>query len=579
MPFVLYENGRLQLGNGLGTSVIDGKSAHARKLQKQQQRSGNGRASWTNSIVVGGAVGALHELGPNVDVVHEPAHAIEKVTPVGKADEGLRGAGAIEFEAEFEIVRVLHNGHVVIDLEPGVVIRHRNKERLAKAVAGKTDAGVWKRTVLAGKLRPAIVPRTIFPGVLRAKLIQHGRRNGGVHCTVEGVGEIAFNGVRAAAIGLHVESPVLLPGVRVVVAKRNLVLRAGNPIDFAQGRLRVRRAADGTIFTGIPKLGGEEVHQHGINARGIVLLGLAEDLLIVGTKEKQLVFLDRAAQRSTELLLRKSPKARAVGKAGGEASPFLILMRGAVKFVGAGFRHHIHESAGTAAELRWRSVGHHLEFADRVQIHRERRALAAALFPKKGVVIVRAINRNVVVDALLPIDGNLIAIGPLHNGNPWGQAHQVEKIASVVGQIRHRTLVQVRGIFYLAGFNDRRFARHQNLLLHLRNAQRNHQRNGLSGFQIQSLAIQRRETGRGYAHTVSSQRQQQSYKAAAAVSGQGAREICAGVGDDDSRVGDRAITGIVHRAFDTAGVGLRLSGQRSAAHCVDGEDRKRKSQE
>ena len=77
------------------------------------------------SVVVGRAVRALHELRPDVHIVHEALHAVEDVAAVGEADEGLRGGGAVDLGAELEVVRAANQRQVVVDLEARVVILRR----------------------------------------------------------------------------------------------------------------------------------------------------------------------------------------------------------------------------------------------------------------------------------------------------------------------------------------------------------------------------------------------------------------------------------------------------------------------
>src|SRR5262249_14902142 len=128
--------------------------------------------------------------------------------------------------------------------------------------------------------------------------------------------------------------------------------------------------------------------QRRIDAFRIVLLGLGEELLIHGGEVEKLVLADSAADRASELLLREAAQARAVGKARSQAGPLLILVQGAVYFVSAGFRHHVDEASGAAAELRGRAVRYHLEFLDGVEADGECGPLTAALFAEERIVIV-----------------------------------------------------------------------------------------------------------------------------------------------------------------------------------------------
>src|SRR4029077_18894602 len=103
LPFILHEHGRLQLRNGLGAGIVYRFPANARELQKQQQRTCDLGASGTDSEVVRGVVRAFDKRWSDIDVVHKTRDAIEDITSVREADEGLGSAGAVEFEPYFEI--------------------------------------------------------------------------------------------------------------------------------------------------------------------------------------------------------------------------------------------------------------------------------------------------------------------------------------------------------------------------------------------------------------------------------------------------------------------------------------------
>src|SRR6266849_4497308 len=105
--------------------------------------------------------------------------------------------------------------------------------------------------------------------------------------------------------------------------------------------------------------------------------------------------------------------------------------------VGTRFGHYVDEAAGTTSELSRRAIRHHLELLDRVQADREGRPLAAALLAEEWVVVVRPVNRNVVVDAFLTVDRNLVAVRTLHDGDSGSERHKAQKVAAVVGQIMH----------------------------------------------------------------------------------------------------------------------------------------------
>src|SRR5258707_13630831 len=102
--------------NGLRSRLIHRFAADARKLKEQQQRPGDLRARGANTGIVSRTVGAFHERGSNVYVVHESLHAVEDESPVRESDKRLCGAGSIQLESEFNIVRAFYDGNVIVHL-------------------------------------------------------------------------------------------------------------------------------------------------------------------------------------------------------------------------------------------------------------------------------------------------------------------------------------------------------------------------------------------------------------------------------------------------------------------------------
>ena len=69
--------------------------------------------------------------------------------------------------------------------------------------------------------------------------------------------------------------------------------------------------------------------------------------------------------------------------------------------VGAGLGDDVDDAAGGAAELGGGAGGDHLELLDRVERDVDRRALAAHLLAEEAVVVVAAVEADVVEDAAL----------------------------------------------------------------------------------------------------------------------------------------------------------------------------------
>ena len=76
----------------------------------------------------------------------------------------------------------------------------------------------------------------------------------------------------------------------------------------------------------------------------------------------------------------------------------------------------------------------------RVLAH-ERRALASTLLPKERVVSVGTVYRNVVLNTLLTVDADLVAIRPLHDRDTRREQCKPRKVATVDRKIFNGPLV------------------------------------------------------------------------------------------------------------------------------------------
>ena len=118
--------------------------------------------------------------------------------------------------------------------------------------------------------------------------------------------------------------------------------------------------------------------------------------------------------------------------------------------VRAGLGDDVDEAALRAAELGVRAVGHDDHFLDGVEVERERGTLAAALLAEERIVEVRAVDGDVVGDALLSVDGQLVAVRTLDDGHAGRELGQLEEVAAVVRQVRHGFFVDPRRAFRAA---------------------------------------------------------------------------------------------------------------------------------
>src|SRR3989304_389141 len=101
--------------------------------------------------------------------------------------------------------------------------------------------------------------------------------------------------------------------------------------------------------------------------------------------------------------------------------------------IGARLGNHVDDAARRAPELGAGTGRHHLELLDGVEGDVNRGALPAYLFAEEAVVVVAAVQADVVEHATLPVEVNLVAVGSLHDAHPGRQREQVLKLSSQNG--------------------------------------------------------------------------------------------------------------------------------------------------
>ncbi len=127
----------------------------------------------------------------------------------------------------------------------------------------------------------------------------------------------------------------------------------------------------------------------------------------------------------------------------------------AVELVRAALGDDVDDAAGRAAELGAGSGGDDLKLFDGVERDVYGRALAAGLLAEEAVHVVAAVETDVVEDAALAREVDLVAVRPLHDGDVRRQRQQVFKLAPEDGEIADGLLVDGRTRFRLDGVHDR----------------------------------------------------------------------------------------------------------------------------
>ena len=419
--------------------------------------------------------------------------------------------------------------------------------------------------------RALIRPRPVLARPLEPELVrQRGGEERG-QAAIDRMGVILLERVGAPPPRVHVERAVLLAGPGIVVLERGVVLRAQPEVELAQQGVGVVGPGDRPEL--VPEHPAErsvrERHQRGVDqAQAIGLLDIGVFLLVVREEEERLVPNDRSPERGAKLVLgevRSEPGGGAarerVGVVGRERVVLAEVVRRAVIFIGARLGDHVEEAAAGAAELGIGAVGHHDEVLHCVQVEGEGRALAAALLAEERVVEVGAVDRHVVVNALLAADADLVAVRALHDGHVRGQRREIEDVAAVVGQAFHRLRAEPRRALR-PGDVDRGLARHRDLLqLHGLGGQRERLLHRLAQPERQPRPLRLLEAQCPRGHVIGADPEESGDVDPVIVGGQNAFCVGLGVPERHRGAGQRPARGVGDRTADHAGRGLCLGVQ------------------
>src|SRR6266404_4868026 len=113
-----------------------------------------------------------------------------------------------------------------------------------------------------------------------------------------------------------------------------------------------------------------------------------------------------------------------------------------VQLVGAGLGDHVHNATAGAAKFRAGARGDHLELLHRVKADVHGSALSAGLLTEEAVVVVTAVQADVVKDAALPVEIDLVAVRSLRDADARCKGQQVLKLSAQNGSICNRTFVE-----------------------------------------------------------------------------------------------------------------------------------------
>src|SRR6266852_190439 len=109
-----------------------------------------------------------------------------------------------------------------------------------------------------------------------------------------------------------------------------------------------------------------------------------------------------------------------------------------MQIVCARFGNNVNDAPSRAPELRACSGRDDLKLFDGIKRNVYRCSLAARLFSEESIVVVASVKTDVVEDASLSGEVNLVAIGPLSNTHSRSQSEQVFEFPSEHRQVADR---------------------------------------------------------------------------------------------------------------------------------------------
>src|SRR6266849_184024 len=419
--------------------------------------------------------------------MEETSHAVENVAAGEKATENLGIAAVNPLAADLKGVLALDDGEVVTNV--GAIEELVNggleKERLAETeVGGKTHSGIRD----AGRADGAA--RTGFASVGEVGFVEHAVGKSAKPVGADGLDfRGAFDAVGGGAVGGDVKGLVGVLGPVEIIGAEDLILgvevvvdapengRVPNLVDNGKAFVRVfDRRREGCVIEEIEKrealalgAGGNcgvgdvtagAEHRAGDAAGSSerdteVLAGEVFANTFASGEEEQLVLDKRAAEAAAELVAAEIIERLAVGGGGGEGFRAEVLKGAAVNVVGARLGDDVDDPACGAAEFGIGAAGHHLEFSDCFEGDVDSSALAAHLLAEEAIVVITAIEADVVEDAALAIDVDFIAVRTLGNADAGGQGEQVFKFTTQNGRLGDGGLIERRRTDRFGDLDDR----------------------------------------------------------------------------------------------------------------------------
>ena len=274
------------------------------------------------------------------------------------------------------------------------------------------------------RLQWSLIPaRPVLARPLHAQLVGECVGEQRAQTAVEGIGVVPLDTVGRRAPRVDVERAVHLRRPGVVVLERRLVPAVQVQIELGQERAgvvgppdRAELVVEQSRPARVQKALQLEQVLRVLDVAGCLLRfgGLLE---VVGQEKEGAVAHERAAPGHARLIaIEIGPSAAArLRERRGNLVPLPEVVGRAGECVGARLGDHVDEPASRAAIFGGGALVHDHQLLDGVLIERERRPLSAALLAEKRVVEVRPVDDEVVEDAALAGDVQLVAVRPLRN--------------------------------------------------------------------------------------------------------------------------------------------------------------------
>ena len=384
-------------------------------------------------------------------------NTVKNIAPGKETSEDLRVSSVYPFAAELPGVLALHQGKVVTNLRAIIefVDIGLEEEGLAKSEVGKEADGCvgYGRRIdgFAG---------TSFAGIGEMPLVQHG-----VGKCAEPIGTDRldvgrpFDSVRRSAIRGNVEGligilgPVKVVGTEDLVLGIQVVIRASEDggiallmnngesfisvLERSRKRCSVEeiekcyalafaaRSDDRVVYADNRSCDGASRAKRSAQSGAIQIFADAFSC----REEEKFVLNERTTEAAAELVAAKTIKGLTIRSGGSQRFSAEVFKKCAVILIGTGLRNDVDDPAGASAKLSVSAAHRDLKFFDRFQRNVNGRALAAHLLTEETVVVVAAVEADVVEDAPLPVDVDLVAVRTLSNADARGQCQQVFKFA------------------------------------------------------------------------------------------------------------------------------------------------------